>query len=215
TKKRIFLKIIKEEKIDINYHVVFEDKNVLNILIYKDIYIKNKKYERIKDSYVFDLKTGQRIYLDNFLKNNQDYKDTIENYIINDIKRKNIEIDKNRIKIDKYTNYYITNEGICVYFNPYQISDRKNIYDFKIPVTVFNNKIKDINTNPIVAQIDTQTITKNNIYLNSIINVPIIITENKNIEKNINELIKNDIMDGYFKAEEEAKNFWKIHLKNI
>ncbi|GKZ02706.1 hypothetical protein [Paraclostridium bifermentans] len=78
----------KGEKIDINYHVVFEDKNVLNILIYKDIYIKNKKYERIKDSYVFDLKTGQRIYIDNFLKNNQDYKDTIENYIINDANKK-------------------------------------------------------------------------------------------------------------------------------
>ena len=158
---------------------------------------------------MFDLKTGQRIYIDNFLKNNQDYKDTIENYIINDANKKNIKIDKNKIRIDKYTNYYITNEGICVYFNPYQISNRKNIYDFKIPVTAFNNKIKDINTNPIVAQIDTQTITKNNEYINSIINVPIIITENKNIEKNINELIKNDIMNGYFEVEEEAKDFLK------
>lgn len=207
--KKDISKNYRGEKIDINYHVVFEDKNVLNILIYKDVYIKNKKYERIKDSYVFDLKTGQRIYLDNFLKNNQDYKDTIENYIINDANKKNIKIDKNKIKIDKYTNYYITNEGICVYFNPYQISNRKNIYDFKIPVTVFNNKIKDINTNPIVAQIDTQTITKNNEYINSIINVPIVITENKNIEKNINELIKNDIMNGYFEVEEEAKDFLK------
>ena len=111
--KKDVSKNYRGEKIDINYHVVFEDKNVLNILIYKDVYIKNKKYERIKDSYVFDLKTGQRIYLDNFLKNNQDYKDTIENYIINDINKKNIEIDKNKIKIDKYTNYYITTEGIC------------------------------------------------------------------------------------------------------
>ena len=201
------VKNYKDEKIDINYHVVFEDKKVLNIIIYKDLYTTNKKYQRIKDSYVFDLKTGQRIYLDNFLKNNKDYKNIIENYITKYINRRNITINKNKIKIDKYTNYYITNDGICVYFNPYQISERKNIYDFKIPATVFNEKIKDINTNPIVAQIDTQTITKNNKYINSIINIPIILTEKKNNEKFINELIKNDIMNRYYKVEQEAKNF--------
>lgn len=199
----------RTEKVNINYHVIFEDKRVINILIYKDVYIKNKKYERIKDSYVFDLKTGQRIYIDNFLKNNEDYQYVIENYIINEIDRKNIKIDKDKINIDKYTNYYITNGGIGIFFNPYQISDRKDIYDFKIPVTEFNNKIKDLDTSPIVAQIDTQTITKNNEYINSVINIPIIRTENKSIEKNINELIKNDIMSGFYKAEEEAKSYLK------
>lgn len=199
----------RTEKININYHVIFEDKRVINILIYKDIYVKNKKYERIKDSYVFDLKTGQRIYIDNFLKNNEDYQYVIENYIINEIDRKNIKIDKDKINIDKYTNYYITNDGIGVFFNPYQISDRKDIYDFKIPVTAFNNKIKDLDTSPIVAQIDTQTVTKNNKYINSVINIPIIRTKNKSIEKNINELIKNDIMSGFYKVEEEAKNYLK------
>ncbi|WP_250673653.1 DUF3298 domain-containing protein [Paraclostridium ghonii] len=207
--KKDISKNSKDEKIVINYHVIFEDKRVLNILIYKDVYIKNKKYERIKDSYVFDLKTGQRIFLDNFLKNNEDYQDVIENYIISEIDIKNIKIYKDKINIDKYTNYYITNDGIGIYFNPYQVSDRKDIYDFKVPFTSFNNKIKDLDTSPIVAQIDTQTVTKNNKYINSIINIPIIITENKSIEKNINELIKNDIMNGYYKVEEEAKNYLK------
>ena len=81
----------KDLVININYHIAFEDKNVLNIIIYKDINIKDKKYERIKDSYVFDLKTGQRIYLDNFLKNNKDYEYVLENYVLNKIGRRNFK----------------------------------------------------------------------------------------------------------------------------
>ncbi|MGL5754296.1 MAG: DUF3298 domain-containing protein [Paraclostridium sp.] len=197
----------RDDKISINYHIAFEDKNVINIIIYKDVYIKDKKYERIKDSYVFDLKTGQRIYIDNFLKNNDDYKYILENYILNKIDVNNIDINKEKIVIDKYTNYYITNEGIGIYFNPYQISDRKEIYEFKIPATAFVKKVKSLDTSPIVAQIDTQTITKNTEYINSIINIPILITENKDIEKNINDIIKNDIMNSYYAVEEDAKAY--------
>ncbi|MEG2983673.1 MAG: DUF3298 domain-containing protein [Peptostreptococcaceae bacterium] len=197
----------RDDKISINYHIAFEDKNVINIIIYKDVYIKDKKYERIKDSYVFDLKTGQRIYIDNFLKNNDDYKYILENYILNKIDVNNIDINKEKIVIDKYTNYYITNEGIGIYFNPYQISDRKEIYEFKIPATAFVKKVKSLDTSPIVAQIDTQTITKNTEYINSIINIPILITENKDIEKNINDIIKNDIMNSYYAVEADAKAY--------
>ncbi|MBC8631355.1 DUF3298 domain-containing protein [[Eubacterium] tenue] len=197
----------KDLVININYHIAFEDKNVLNIIIYKDINIKDKKYERIKDSYVFDLKTGQRIYLDNFLKNNKDYEYVLENYVLNKMGRRNLKIDKEKIQINKYTNYYITDEGIAIYFNPYQISDRKEIYEFKIPVTAFNKKIKTLDTSPIVAQIDTQTITKNTEYINSIINIPMIIIKNKEIEKSINEKIKNDIMKAYYSVEKDAKSY--------
>ena len=197
----------KNLEININHHIAFEDKKVLNIIIYKDIKIKNKKYKRIKDSYVFDLKTGQRIYIDNFLKNNDDYEYILENYILNKIDSRNLDIDKEKIKIDKYTNYYITDEGIGIYFNPYQISDRKEIYEFKIPATAFNKRVKGLNTSPIVAQVDTQTITKNTEYINSIINIPMVIIEDKTVEKVINEKIKNDIMESYYKVEKDAKAY--------
>lgn len=197
----------KDLEIKINHHIAFEDKNVLNIIIYKDIIIKGKNYERIKDSYVFDLKTGQRIYIDNFLKSNKDYDYVLENYVLNKIDKENLKINKEKIQINKHTNYYITDEGIAIYFNPYQISNRKELYEFKIPVTAFNKKIKTLDTNPIVAQIDTQTITKNTEYINSIINIPMIIIENKEIEKNINEKIKNEIMKSYYSVEEDAKSY--------
>ncbi|EPZ60834.1 hypothetical protein H477_0370 [[Clostridium] sordellii ATCC 9714] len=58
-----------------------------------------------------------------------------------------------------------------------------------------------------MAQVDTQTITKNNDYINSIVNIPIVLTDNKSIEKNINDTIKTDIMKSYYAVEEDAKNY--------
>ncbi len=213
-----FINLKKQEKdisknncseISINYHIIFEDKNILNIIIYKDIFLNDKKYERSKDSYIFDLKTGQRIYLDNFLKNNDDYEYTLENYILNRIDSDALDIEKENININKYTNYYISDEGIGVYFNPYQISDRKEIYEFKIPSTVFKKKIKKVDTTPIGAHIDLQTITNDKKYINSIVNIPIIITRNKDIEKGINNIIKNDIMSAYNEVLQSAKLYFK------
>lgn len=205
----------KEKKVDVNlkYHVEFEDKQTLNLIIYKEISTGSKNYERIKDSYVFDLKTGQRIYLDNFLKNNEDYAEVIKEYICCKIDSEKRNVDKNRIIIDKYTNYYITGEGIGIYFNPYQTSKENNIYDFKIPYNIFKNKVRKLETNPIVAQVDTQTITNNKKYINSIINIPLIITENKSIERKINNQIKQDIMNSYYSIEAEAKRYYESSPK--
>lgn len=201
----------KDRKIAVNlkYHIEFEDKQTLNIIIYKDIDIGGKNYERIKDSYVFDLNTGQRIYLDNFLKENENYDKVIKEYILNKIDSESGKINKDKIIIDKYTNYYITGDGIGIYFNPYQINKSNEAYDFKIPYNIFENKVKKLNTSPIVAHVDTQTITKNKEYINSIINIPLIITENKVIERQINNQIKQDIMNSYYSIEQEAKKYYE------
>ena len=118
-------------EISINYHVSYEDKNILNIIIYRNINWGKNDFKLEKDSYVFDLNTGQRIYLDNFLKNNADYVDVIKNYINNYTKDNQIKLDKDKVKIDKYTNFYIVDRGINVYFNPYKESCSKFNYDSK------------------------------------------------------------------------------------
>ena len=41
--------------VNINYHIVFENKSLLNIVIYKEIRYKDNKFKQEKDSYVFDL----------------------------------------------------------------------------------------------------------------------------------------------------------------
>ena len=84
---------------------------MINIVIYKSININEDKFELEKDSYVFDLKTGQRVYLDNLLKDNPNYEKVIKNYIDKYINKNNIKVNKDRISIDKYTNYIIEDGG--------------------------------------------------------------------------------------------------------
>lgn len=192
----------------VGYDIAFENKKLLNIVIYRDIKLEKDKFQLEKDSYIFDLNTGQRIYLDNFLKENDDYNQVIENYINDYIDEKKIKLDKDKIVVDKHTNYTLSDGGIDVYFNPYKDSENKVDYEFKVPYEVFNN-IKMIETSDIVANVDTQTITKNNKYINSVINIPIIMTQNKDIEKSINDRIKNDIMQDYNRSQEEAKAYIK------
>ena len=193
--------------INIGYHIVFENKNLLNIVIYKEDRFKDNKFNKEKYSYVFDLKTGQRIFLNNLLKDNKNYEDTINNYITSYIKDNKLNINRNKIKIDKYTNYEIIDEGINIYFNPYKSSEYSASYEFKVPFTIFKNRIKMVQTSNVVANIDTQTITKNNKYINSIINIPIIMLDNKDISKNINDEITNSIMKFFNDIQSQAKEY--------
>ena len=193
--------------VNINYHIVFENKNLLNIVIYKEERLKDNKFNKYKYSYVFDLKTGQRIFLNNLLKDNKNYEDTINNYITSYIKDNKLNINRTKIKIDKYTNYEIIDEGINIYFNPYKSSEYRSTYEFKVPFTTFKDKIKMVQTSNVVANVDTQTITKNNKYINSIINIPIIMLDNNDISKNINDEITNSIMKFFNDMQSQAKEY--------
>lgn len=195
--------------IDINYHIAFEDKNLLNVVIYRNKTWNKNDFELEKDSYIFDLKTGQRVYLDNFLKDNEDYSETINSYINDYIDKNKLKINKEVIDINKRTDYIIVPDGIEVYFNPYKRSSQNVSYEFKIPNEIFKNKIKMVVTNNIVANVDTQTITKNNKYINCVINIPIIMMSNKDIEKSVNDDIRNDIMQFYNEAQTQAKEYQK------
>ena len=57
--------------LNITYNVVFENEDLINIVIDKNATWGNKNYKLEKDSYVFSLKNGERIYLDDFFKNNE------------------------------------------------------------------------------------------------------------------------------------------------
>ena len=48
-----------KEYIDINYQIVYEDESLMNLIIYKNIKWDKNEFKLEKDSYVFDLKTGQ------------------------------------------------------------------------------------------------------------------------------------------------------------
>jgi len=204
----------KKENIDINYHIGYEDENLINIIIYKDIKCDKENFYLEKDSYLFDLKTGQRIYINNFFKNNENYSKIIKDYILKNIEDKELKEFIKKSNIDKNTNYYISEEGVNIYFNPYKKSTSNIEYELKIPYKIFRNRIDMVQTDYIVANVDTQTITNKNKYINSIINVPIIITENKSVEKSINNRITNEIMEFYNKSKAKAENYLKNNIDN-
>lgn len=135
----------EKKAINISYSVVFEDENIINIIIDKNTTWGDKEYKLEKDSYVFNLKTGDRIYLDEFLKGNEDYSRVITETIQKGITEKHPMY--NNLNIDRNTNYYIEDRYINIYFNPYKQSQDDTQYEFKVPYDVFKNKIEAFNTN--------------------------------------------------------------------
>lgn len=133
----------EKRAINITYNVVFEDENIIDIIIEKNTTWGEKNYKLEKDSYVFNLKDGERVYLDEFLKGNNDYSTVITKTIQKGITEKHPLY--NNLNIGKNTNYYIEDRYINIYFNPYKQSQDDTKYEFKIPYDVFKNKIEASN----------------------------------------------------------------------
>lgn len=190
--------------INITYKVVFEDENIINIIIEKDTTWGKKQYKLEKDSYVFSLKDGERVYLDEFLKDNEDYSRVITESIQKSINEKHPLY--NNLNIDKNTNYYIEDRYINIYFNPYKQSEDSLQYEFKIPYDIFKNRI-EASSNFFFIDISSETIKNNNKYLKSTLEIPVIHGSNSEISNQINKKIKDDILLFYNSSAKEAEEF--------
>ena len=189
--------------LNITYNVVFENEDLINIVIDKNATWGNKNYKLEKDSYVFSLKNGERIYLDDFFKNNENYSE-----VITEIIKKNIDSTHplyNKLNIDKNTNYYIGDKFINIYFNPYRHCGDNTQYEFKIPYDAFENKIEAFN-NFFLVNVKKKIIKKNNKYLESTLEIPNIVSANENVKK-VNSLIEKDILNFYNTSLKEAQNY--------
>lgn len=190
--------------LNITYNVVFENEDLINIVIDKNATWGNKNYKLEKDSYVFSLKNGERIYLDDFFKNNENYSE-----VITEIIKKNIDSTHplyNKLNIDKNTNYYIEDRYINIYFNPYKQSQDDTQYEFKVPYDVFKNKVQAFN-NFFFITVNKESIKKDNKYLKSNLEIPVINSDNSEIDNKVNKKIRTDIMHFYEQSLKEAENF--------
>lgn len=173
----------KDKNINMIYHIPFRNSEIVNIVLKNEIIMDNivtiEEY-----SYIFDLKSGQRIFLNHFLDSN--IYSEIENYIYENYK------NVNHFKINDMTQYKISNGGIDVFDN----TNLNKLY-FKISYSVFEHHTKQINCERICSNVDTQIMTEDSKYLSSILNIPIITTENIDLDKKINSIITDDIMDYY------------------
>lgn len=194
-----------KKAINISYNVVFQDENIINIIIDKNITWGEKDYKLEKDSYVFNLKTGDRIYLDEFLKGNEDYSRVITSTIQKGITEKHPIY--NILNIDRNTNYYIEDRYINIYFNPYKQSQDDTQYEFKVPYDVFKNKIEVFNSNFFFISVNKEEVKNENKYLKSNLEIPIVNSGNSKIDEEVNKKIKSDILNFYDKSLKEAQNF--------
>ena len=194
----------EKRQININYSVVFEDENIINIIIDKNITWGKKDYKLEKDSYIFNLKTGDRIYLDEFLKGNDDYSRVITETIQKGITDKHPLYSN--LNIDKNTNYYIEDRYINIYFNPYKQSQDDTQYEFKVPYDVFKNKI-EVSNNFFFISVNNEIIKKQNKYLKSTLEIPIINSGNSKVDDKVNQKIKEDILSFYQQSLKEAQSF--------
>ena len=194
----------EKRQININYSVVFEDENIINIIIDKNITWGKKDYKLEKDSYIFNLKTGDRIYLDEFLKGNDDYSRVITETIQKGITDKHPLYSN--LNIDKNTNYYIEDRYINIYFNQYKQSQDDTQYEFKVPYDVFKNKI-EVSNNFFFISVNNEIIKKQNKYLKSTLEIPIINSGNSKVDDKVNQKIKEDILSFYQQSLKEAQSF--------
>ena len=195
----------KEVEKNINSYIKRKIKVYINVQRHiNKINSCNKKYKLEKDSYVFSLKDGDRMYLDEFLKGNEDYDVVISDTIKNNIDKKHPLY--NKLDINKNTNYYIQDRYINIYFNPYKQSGDNTQYEFKIPYNAFKNKIEVFN-NFFLINIEKSIIKKNNKYLKSTLEIPIITSENSEINNKINSIIKKDILNFYENSLKEAESY--------
>ncbi|WP_455539582.1 DUF3298 and DUF4163 domain-containing protein [Terrisporobacter sp.] len=197
-------KYSEKHVVNITYNVAFEDENLINIIIEKDTTWGKNDYKLEKDSYVFNLNTGKRVYLDDLLKDNDDYSSVITETIKKDITNKHPLYDN--LNIDRNTNYYIQDRYINIYFNPYKQSKDSTQYEFKVPYDAFKNKIEAFN-NFFLITVNSEVIKKNNKYLKSNLNIPIIKSDNAEIDNKVNKKIRDDIMNFYEQSLKEAENY--------
>ena len=194
----------EKREINISYSVVFEDENIINIIIDKNITWGQKDYKLEKDSYIFNLKTGDRIYLDEFLKGNDDYSRVITETIQKGITDKHPLYSN--LNIDRNTNYYIEDRYINIYFNPYKQSQDDTQYEFKVPYDVFKNKI-EVSNNFFFISVNNEVVKKQNKYLKSTLEIPIINSGNSKVDDKVNKKIKEDILNFYQQSLKEAQSF--------
>ena len=127
------------------YKVALNKENILSIPVeqYQDTGGAHGLTTKI--SYNFDLNTGTTLKLKDLFKNNYNYKEAINNEIKKQISEKSalyFDDGKSFKGIKENQDFYITEDGIVVYFQLYEIAPYSSgIREFKIPFSLVKDGI--------------------------------------------------------------------------
>lgn len=185
-----------------DFQVEYENRNIISIIENIYYYTGGAHDMILKNSYNFDMNTGNLIYLKDLFKNDVDYRKIIVDEVKEEINKEpglyydNVASSINGIPINQ--RFYLTKDGIIIYYDLYDIAPYvSGIREFTIPYS----KVKDMLKEDISVKVDNVMINKNEeVKVEDNINEYIYYPQMENlknpiIQNKINTIIKNDIKD--------------------
>lgn len=190
---------VRQYNVTSEYNISYNKDNLLSVVLTLYQYTGGAHGSTSKIAYNFDVNTGKYGVLQDFLGNNPDYRATvlkeIKTQMEKDIQKYFPDSIKNLNGIPYNQNFYLTDDGVIVYFGEYAIAPyASGISEFKIPYKKFpkglNNNVK-ILKNPL--EIQTETYISSEDGFQSYLSYPVIKADDNAIINNINKTIKEQV----------------------
>lgn len=193
----------------------YKKGNILSIV--EKLHIKDSKTYMYSMENVLniDLITGQDVSLDDLFQNFS-YRDKIISYIDEEIKNNKEEYSVSSVKDIPEKDFYLENKNLIVRYDVGEIASyNKGIKEFKVPLELFEKNFNDdIHLKKAPVLIETKKITKDDKYIKSIVNIPVIKRIKsyeegmayREIKDNLNDKIKTDILTFSDEMYELSKN---------
>lgn len=190
--------------ISVDSKVTFKSDNLISMLISKKVKDEGNYSFENKTAYTFDLKTGKKVLLDKLISANEDYRETIKNYI-----EEKYEGKDNIRKFDvKDNQYYLGENKLFIFLREYIINEESKQNDeYEIPYEIF---IEGVNLKPqlepSVAEIESKKIKESNEYIEIDLDIPVVTgLKDEKFQEFINKRFEQDAL----KFKEEIEIFVK------
>lgn len=189
---------IKQYILNINNTIHYNENDILSMTLEVYTYMGGAHGSTMDIPLNFDVKTGNRGVLEDFLGNNENYNKIILDNIKN-------AVDKNpdlyfKDIVDKYKTlpynqkFYLTKDSVVIFFDEYEIAPyAAGRVEFVIPYTEFPKGLKKVN---IVNEIPVVNpmIKEESGLINKYLSYPLIKNmNNEEIENKINSFFENEI----------------------
>ena len=189
---------IKQYILNINNTIHYNENDILSMTLEVYTYMGGAHGSTMDIPLNFDVKTGNRGVLEDFLGNNENYNKIILDNIKN-------AVDKNpdlyfKDIVDKYKTlpynqkFYLTKDSVVIFFDEYEIAPyAAGRVEFVIPYTEFPQGLKKVN---IVNEIPVVNpmIKEESGLINKYLSYPLIKNmNNEEIENKINNFFENEI----------------------
>ncbi|WZL71832.1 DUF4163 domain-containing protein [Clostridiaceae bacterium 35-E11] len=204
----------KEDIVDnilLTSKVTYKSEDMMSVKVEKQIRQGKDFVYALHDGYNIDLNSGKTLALYQLFDSQEDYKQVIKDYVEEQCKKngKQITILKSSIRDHQY---YVKENGIVVYFNPYEVGveDTKDA-EFEIPFTMFKKGINtDVALSPHAVMVNKRKIHESEDWINVDVNIPIISgLEDEKVQNKINQMFEIDILSFKEELSEAAKAAWE------